>query len=111
MSISRHDNRNNNTEKTKSRAEDFDDQDFHEEDGVLGIRESTRRADDADADATEYIGQPCGQAGVEDGESRVVIEEGVFVGDDGAELLRQQNGDNDAVDGDGFAEDNTNQIL
>lgn len=80
----------------------------------MGISESTSRADNADANTAEEVGQADSEARSEDGVtgkgalhlllSEIKVATGVI-------LVEENNSDNDTVNSHGFAENNTNQVL
>lgn len=56
-----------NAKEADGAAEDLHDEDLDEQAGVLGVRQSRSAAHDADADATEEVGEAHSQAGSEHG--------------------------------------------
>lgn len=62
VSISYLQNSYNHTKEANGAAEDFHDEDLDEQAGILGVRQCRSATHDADADATEEVGEAHGQA-------------------------------------------------
>lgn len=104
-------------EKTDSRAEDLHDEDLDEQRSVGGIRESSSRTHDSDSNTTEKVNQADGQTGSKDevaGEPVGVLDGRIVQGSFHLELFQlagENNGCDQTVDGDSFAENDRNQVL
>lgn len=107
-------------EETDGAAEDFDDEDLDEEGGVLGIGQRSPGAHDADAEAAEQVGHSYRQAGSEHGvtskdiiskESSLFLFRCGFTDVKTLKVITDHNGHDDPIDGDGFAEDDADEVL
>lgn len=97
-----------------SAAKDLHNEDLHEEVGVLGVGQSGSAAHDANADATEEVGEADSQTGSEHGVTSLVVPGPDGLGGCSTEVLchvADYNGHDDAVDRHCFTEDDANQIL
>lgn len=110
LGIGRHDDADDDAEQSEGRAEDFNDEDLHEQRGVLSIGQGARTARDTDAYTAKEIGQTDSHATPEEG------KRGMEIGVLGSrakvlKLALEDDGNNDTVDGHGLAENDTDQIL
>lgn len=62
-----HDDADDDAEKADSAPEDFNDENFHEKGGVLGIRKGAGASNDTDAHATGKIAETGREPSIEDG--------------------------------------------
>lgn len=105
------------SEQTDGRAEDLDDQNLDKQCRVGGIGQGRTGTDNTDGDTAKQVDQTDGQASAEHyitGEPVVVPD--VLVSNDRGpgEVLQhagQDDGRDETVDGDGFAEDDRDQVL
>lgn len=103
---------NNEAKETQDGAENLNDEDLDEERAVGGISQCSARAVDAHGHAADEIASTNGEASPEEGEAGVVrVGVGQDVIADVADFGREDDGHDDAVDGDDLAEDNADQVL
>lgn len=102
----------NEAEEAQDRAEDLDNQDLDEERRVGGISQGCTTAVDAYSNTTDQIADAHGQTRPEQGEAGVVCLSVVkLLALNAVQLGREDDGHDDAVDGDDLAEDNGDEVL
>lgn len=85
---------------------------FHIQRGVSGICKRRTTAVDTDSNTANEIAQSNSNAGPEESKASVVGVARVQIGTgDGVDLSREDNGHDDTVDGDDFAENDGDQVL
>ena len=106
---------NDETEETDGRRENFNNQDLHEQRGIGGISESGTGAHDTDRETAEEIAKADGEAGAKHDIASKKVFRLCCLADDRwivrFDVVEHHNGDDDAVDGDGLAEDDRHQVL
>lgn len=79
---------------------------------ISGIRERRTTAVDSDSDTTNQVAHADGQTSPEEGEARVICLGVVQLGTlDASQLGGEDDGHDDTVDGDDFAEDDGDEVL
>jgi len=102
----------NEAKETKDRAENLDDEHLDEQRAVSGISKSGATAVDSYSNTTDEVAHPNSDTRPEQREASVVRIGGEELGTrNGVDLGGEDNGHNDTVDGDDFAEDNGDQVL
>ena len=113
------DNANNDTVEAEGTGEDFDDEHANESLGGLSVNKGSGGTNHTDGKTADEVGNTDDETASEDNVSTVesvVIRSGVagvvHVGVRGvAQLAVEDNGKDNTVDGDGLAEDDTDQVL
>lgn len=102
----------NETEETQNRAEDLDDQDLDEERRVRSVSQSSTAAVNAHRNTTDQVADTHSQARPEQSEAGVICLGVVqLLALDAIQLGGEDDGHDDAVDGDDLAEDDGDEVL
>jgi hypothetical protein len=112
VGLARDEDTNDETEETENGAENLNDKNLDEKSSVGSISQSRAAAIDANADTADEVAHANGDAGPEKREAGVVGVGRVSVGPgDGVHLGGEDDGHDDAVDGDDLAENDGEQVL
>ena len=109
--VSNRDDGDDDTVETERRAKDLDDEHLEEQLTLLCVADCCATPRNADRDAAADVANACGETSAEHAETSVIHRRRVWIALCGLDVELQNDGHNDAVDGNSLAEQNADQML